>query len=337
MKSRVKPTIRDVAAEAGVSIAAVSNVLNNRGRIGEKTRDRVLEASKKLGYFPNAAGSSLRSRKTDNIGLLFYPSCAKIFNNVFYSEVMTALEEELTRMNQSLLLAGYDISTQQNELPKFIRSGNVDGAIIMGGCPHDFVERIHEFHNLPLLLLDTDINSMGIDSITSDSFHSEIRAVQYLAKYGHTQLAFIRYDQDDFNQDAREKGVLEGARQAGLPAPRIIRVNYNHEAYVETRKMVHQGVTAILAVNDHMGAELVQQSRNNGLRVPDDFSLIGFDDSRYATSVSPELTTFRADKSTLGTLGVRTLLERIANPDLPARKQIMPTEMIERASVKKLD
>ena len=337
MKSRVKPTIRDVAAEAGVSIAAVSNVLNNRGRIGEKARVRILEASKRLGYFPNAAGSSLRSRKTDNIGLLFYPSCAKIFNNAFYSEVMTALEEELTRMNQSLLLAGYDISTQQNELPKFIRSGNVDGAIIMGGCPNDFVERIHEFRNLPLLLLDTDINSMVIDSITSDSFHAEIRAVQYLAKCGHSNIAFIRYDQNDFNQDVREKGVLEGAKQAGLPEPKIIRININHEAYAETCKLIHQGVTAILAVNDNMGAELVQLAFGNGLRVPEDFSLIGFDDSRYAISVSPALTTLRTDKRTLGTLGVRTLLERIADPDLPARKLILPTEMVERASVKKLN
>jgi len=126
------PNIKDVAQEAKCSIATVSCVLNNRGRIGKATQKRVREACKKLGYYPSAAGRNLRSRRTESIGILFYPSCAHIFHDVFYSEIMEGLEEELTNANQNLLLAGYDISTQHDDLPKFIREGSVDGVILMG-------------------------------------------------------------------------------------------------------------------------------------------------------------------------------------------------------------
>ena len=96
------PNIKDVAREADCSIATVSLVLNDRGRIGKATRARVRQACKKLGYYPRAAGRNLRRRRSETIGILFYPSCSHIFRNVFYSKIMEGLEEELTDANQNL-------------------------------------------------------------------------------------------------------------------------------------------------------------------------------------------------------------------------------------------
>ncbi|VGO23577.1 LacI family DNA-binding transcriptional regulator [Pontiella sulfatireligans] len=334
-----KPTnIKDVAAEAKCSIATVSCVLNDRGRIGKATQKRVREACKKLNYFPSSAGRNLRSRKTESIGILFYPSCAHIFHNVFYSEIMVGLEEQLTEANQNLLLAGYDISiaNHQEELPKFIREGSVDGVILMGGCPDDFKQKVVEV-NLPFLLLDTDISGVSVDSVISDGFRAMIAMVGYIHSKGHRKMMMVRHKYDNYNEISRCMGFEAETRRLGIEAD-VIRVATNDEATqtIIDRIGTDNPVTAVCTVNDDMAADIMNKLMAAGINVPEQVSITGFDDTEFSRETHPPLTTIHIDRKQMGVEGAKTILRRISDREAPLRKLVISSELIKRNSVKQL-
>ncbi len=334
--SQRPPNIKDVAREAKCSIATVSCVLNDRGRIGKPTQKRVREACKKLGYFPSAAGRNLRSRKTESIGILFYPSCAHIFRDVFYSEIMEGLEGELTRANQNLLLAGYDISTQHEDLPKFIREGSVDGVILMGGCPEDFKQKLSAT-NLPFLLLDTDISGVSVDSVTSDGFRSMIEMVSYLHSLGHRHMLMFRHEFDNYNEIYRCMGFEAETRRLGVEAE-VVKVATNDDAARQIIDRVNSSGPdmAVCTVNDDMGSDIMNKLLAAGIRVPEQVSITGFDDTRFSKTTHPPLTTIHVDRKQMGIEGAKTILRRINDADAPLRKLVIPSELVKRESVKRI-
>jgi len=330
------PNIKDVARVAKCSIATVSCVLNDRGRIGKATQKRVREVCKKLGYFPSAAGRNLRSRKTESIGILFYPSCAHIFHNVFYSEIMEGLEEQLTNANQNLLLAGYDISTQNEELPKFIREGNVDGVILMGGCPDEFKQKLSEI-NLPFLLLDTDTSGVHVDSVTSDGFRAMIDMVSYLYEQGHRKMLMLRHEFDNYNEISRCMGFEAETRRLGLDAE-VLKCRTNDKAVQDIidRIEAEDSLTAVCTVNDDMAADIMNKLLVLGINVPQQVSITGFDDTAFSKNTHPPLTTIHIDRKHMGEEGAKTILRRVNNPDSPLRKLVIPSKLVKRDSVKQI-
>ncbi len=199
MEDRV--SIFDVAKKAKCSIATVSNVLNNKGRVGAQKRKDVLRAVKKLGYQVSSVGRNLRMRKSEMLGLLFYPSCAAIFKNPFYAEIMEGLEEELTRQNYHLLLAGYEVSVADSPVPSFVAQGKVDGMILLGRFPVKIIQSFCQI-STPLLLLDSNME-WPIDSVISDGFSAEISVVNHLVERGHRNILMIAYNLEDYNIDLR--------------------------------------------------------------------------------------------------------------------------------------
>lgn len=332
------PGIKDVAAKANCSIATVSCVLNNRGRIGKATRKRVLDVCRQLGYTPNVAGRNLRSRKTENIGLLFYPSCAQIFENVFYSEIMTGLEEKLAGSGYNLLLAGYNIATQHNEMPKFIREGSVDGIILLGGCPEDFQRAFVQIEK-PVLLLDTHYESGSVDSVSTDGFQAEMSAVQYLAQRGHRRIAMLRNESYNYNEEMRMEGFLAGVRRLGIESScEVIRVQSDTEAAdaLIARHRSGPPFTAACFVNDDMAFHAMRYLQDAGLSIPNDLSIIGFDNTFFSRAITPSISTFDVDKKLIGSEGAALLLSRIKDTELPVKRVTIPVRFLERDSVRSL-
>src|SRR5271155_2933541 len=138
MERRV--SVFEVAQKAKCSIATVSNVLNNKGRVGARKRKIVLRVAERLGYQANSAGRNLRMCKSEMLGLLFYPSCAQIFKNPFYAEIMEGLEEGLALEEYHLLLAGYQVAVADSALPDFLVQGKVDGMILLGRFPGEIIQ-----------------------------------------------------------------------------------------------------------------------------------------------------------------------------------------------------
>jgi len=164
-------------------------------------------------------GRSLRIRRTETLGLLFYPSCAQVFRNPFYAEVMEGLEETLLKAGYHLLLAGYEASLRSSEVPAFLQRGKVDGMILLGGFPSKI---IHQFcgMNTPLVLLDSNVD-WPVDTVVSDGFSAEVKIVDYLVENGHREIVKLAYEMEDYNIDLRIKGSWPAWKSTASRAERF--------------------------------------------------------------------------------------------------------------------
>jgi DNA-binding LacI/PurR family transcriptional regulator len=340
MKVRVpgqRVSIFAVAKEAGCSIATVSNVLNDKGRVGPKKREEVQRAIQALGYQVSAVGRNLRMRRSEMLGLLFYPTCAKIFKNPFYAEIMEGLEEELTRQRYHLLLAGYQLSVAAQLIPDFAAQGKVDGMILLGGIPASIVRNFCETSPQPLLLLDSHADA-PIDSVISDGFSAEISVVNHLASRGHRNILMLAYGMEDSNIDLRIQGFLAGLTQCGLPGgpDKVIRHLLSHDDIYPILRERLRGPsppTAVAAVNDTLALDMIKRLQADGFDVPGDVSVVGYDDDEKLADQLPLLSTVRVNKKELGRVGAELILKRIANPAAPVVKLRLPVEFIPRDSV----
>lgn len=329
-------SIREVAEKAGCSIATVSNVLNNKGRVGPQKRKDVLRAVRSLGYAADAAGRNLRLRRTETIGLLFYPSCSHIFRNPFYAEVMEGLEEGLTKAGYHLLLAGHNATHADSDVPTYVTRGKVDGMILLGRFPETVIEKFYGL-KVPLLLLDSNIDELPIDSIISDGFSAGSQIIDYLAGLGHRRIVMLAYEMEDYNIDFRIRGFLSGLAAHGLPDAEkaVIRTALSHDtlyAALKRRLTGARAPTAVVTVNDTLAVAILERLNRDGIRVPEDVSVVGYDDDLAATA-QPPLSTIYVNKKELGRSGAGIILKRIDTPDAPVAKLRLPVELIKRASV----
>jgi LacI family transcriptional regulator len=331
-------SIFEVAKKAQCSIATVSNVLNNKGRTGAKMRKVVLRAVQELGYQVSSAGRSLRKQRSEILGMLFYPSCAQIFKNPFYAEIMEGLEESLTLKGYHLLLAGYQVASAHSEVPDFLMQGKVDGMIMLGRFPNQVIQTFCKVSS-PLLLLDSN-SEWPLDSAISDGFSAEMNVVNYLKAQGHRNIVMLAYQQEDYNIDLRIQGFLAGLSMCGLGTEAaVIREWISHDDIYRALSERLKGAnppTAVVTVNDKLAMVMVERMRADGIKVPERVSIVGYDDDVVMLDNRPFLTTVRVDKRKLGQVGAELILKRIETPDTPVMKLRLPTEFVVRESVARI-
>lgn len=337
MVLRKATSIHEVALKAGFSIATVSNVLNNKGRISAKTRKKVLAVAQELGYSPNAFGRQLRIRHSETIGLLFYPTCAQLFLNVYYAPIMAGVEECLEKHNYDLLLSSYQRSAQETKgLPNFIQNGKADGVVLLGNFPKPTVSKLAD-SGIPLLLLDTHMEGISADSITTDGFSAGALIARHLAGFGHQRMAFIGYEKEDYNANDRRRGFLQALDELGLSHSKSqIRARISDtDRFAEVAKAMAEKrrPTAFFAENDTLAFQVVQFLQQQGWKVPKDVSVVGFDNSRDALASKPQLTTAGIDQQVMGRIGAEAIVSRIQNPSSPYRSFRLPVTLDERDSV----
>ena len=352
MKSSTKAkrvSIHEVARRSGCSIATVSNVLNAKGRVGDEQRDAVLKAVKDLHYVPDVSGRSLRLGRTESVGLLFYPSCARLFRNPFYAQVMEGLEEEFANHRHHVLLAGFEPSELQAKSSAHLLQGRVDAIALLGAFPYEIIQSLSH-HPKPLVLIDTDADDLPLDSVVSDGLNSSRAVVSHLAELGHQRLLMVAYKMEDYNIDMRVRGFQQGLRQHRLPhGPETVMRDHLFNAdicpAVLERLAAPEPPTAIYAINDTMAFALKAALERAGYRVPQDVSLVGFDDDEFSpispvefdrhllsTAIESSLTTIHVDRKALGRTGAELCVRRIKKPDAPTSKLRLATKLMVRGS-----
>lgn len=337
--STQRVSVYDVARLANTSIATVSNVVNDKGRVGLKKKNEVLRAIKKLGYQVNSFGRNLRLKRSATVGLLFFPTSSRIFKNPFYEEVMDGLQEELTRRGYHLLLANYEVAGAEYSIPRFLLQGKVDGMILMGGFPSS-IARGFGYAQAPLILLDSNVEH-PIDSVVSDGFSAEIQVVEHLVSFGHREIVMLAYSKEDYNTDLRVQGFLAGLEQFGLRGEgQVMRNAFSHDEIYNAlcdRLRGPQSPTAIVAVNDTLAMVMIDRLRKDGIRVPHDLSVVGYDDDDIELNNEDFLTTVRVNKKELGRTGAELMIKRILSPLTPVVKLRLPVEFVSRKSVARLE
>jgi LacI family transcriptional regulator len=305
-------TIRDVAARAGVSVATVSRVFNQKGPVREDTSRRVMAIASEMQYVPHAGARSLSTRSTRTIGVVL-PD----LHGEFFSEVIRGIDLAARQSGFHLLLSGsHSDREEMREVVHAVR-GLVDGLIVMSPDLEPSALLADLPHRIPVVMLNSRVD--GRPSITIDNMGGARGVVRHLAALGHRRIAFISGPAQNADAEQRRRGYRTAVRSAELDADRSLEIEGSFtedSGYEAGRKIVAltPRPTAVFAANDAMAIGTLSAFREAGLGVPEDIALVGFDDIPIARFLSPPLTTVKVPISELGRRGFELLMNHVQSP-----------------------
>ncbi len=343
MEKKNVNNIKDLADFLGLSITTVSRVLNGKAesyRISAKTQERVLLAAKEHNYIPNKIARGLKTDKTETLGLVI-PDIA----NPFFADIAKSIELEARLKGFSIILCDSreELSTEK-ELINLLLGHKVEGIIIAPvGTNFDHLIRVHE-SGLPLVIVDRYSPELNLPYITSDNYQGAFDAVNYLISMGHRQIACIQGIRDSQPSKERVRGYIEAMKKNNLRVdPSLIMgEDFSTEnGYKQTRILfsVDNPPSAIFALSNLISLGVIQAASEMDLRIPDDVSLISYDEQPYSAYLGTPLTTIEQKKSELGQLAVSVITKFIENEDYRKKPLNMKlkTNLIIRKSVKNLN
>jgi LacI family transcriptional regulator len=324
-----RPTIHDVAEQAGVSIATVSRVLNDRGDVSTETRERVREVARSVGYSANPAARGLVTQRTQLVAVVVGDNAGhRDLSLVFFGKVMAAVSRRLAR-------DGYDsLLLQPLELGLHHR---FDAAVLIGIDGNDPL--ITELYTRGVPYVGVDVRVSGPRSAIVGSDHADgVRlALRHLHELGHRRIAHIAGARNTVAGADRIAAFQREARVLGLAVPEeyVREADFSSDGgYRETSALLAlaERPTAIVAASDLMALSALQAIRDAALEPGRDVAVVGFDDLEAAALAHPPLTTIRQDRELLGTLAAERAIELIEHPETPPPDTILPVELVVRAS-----
>jgi DNA-binding LacI/PurR family transcriptional regulator len=308
-------TIADVATAAGVSKTAVSFAFNNPERLGHATLERVLGVAQDLGYTPHPAARALSMRRSGTIGVLIPQRLSTVFANPFVSELIQGLGEQCEEHDFTLLL----VPPLDGSLEGAIRQASVDGFISLGLSPDDRAVEVLDRIGIPTVLIDSE-SSPAHPAINVDDEGGAESAARHLLDLGHRQLAIIVLPPARANVTytptaaRRLSGYMKAIRAAGAPEPYVVVAGISVAAGVRAFESLPKGKrrpTGVLAMSDMAAIGVMSAAQSSGLRVPEDLSVVGFDDVPASAWTNPPLTTVRQPIVEKGRLAARLLIQRM--------------------------
>ncbi|MUT66777.1 catabolite control protein A [Paenibacillus sp. NEAU-GSW1] len=328
-------TIYDVAREAGVSMATVSRVVNNNPNVKPATRKKVFEAIERLGYRPNAVARGLASKKTTTVGVVI-PD----ISNAIFAEVARGIEDIANMYHYNIILCNADKRKDKEiRVINTLLEKQVDGLLFMGGAVTDEHMQAFKTANVPIVLCATTDENGEIPSVDINHENAAYDAVRKLIDLGHKRIAMISGTlQDPANGYARFQGYKRALEEAGIGHNEsLVRVgNYRYESGADAMKYfleLSERPTAVFAATDEMAIGAIHSIQDNGLKVPEDFSVISVDNSRMASMVRPQLTTVAQPMYDIGAVSMRLLTKLMKKETVDQSKVILPHEIIVRQSV----
>jgi LacI family transcriptional regulator len=331
-------TIKDVAKKAEVSIATVSLVIHNHRRISPETKLKVNRIIQELNYHPSRSARGLVSQKTGNIGFILTDDHF-LRSEPFYTRIFLGTEFQAREYEYYVLLTTIPSGFQLGDrLPRFILERNVDGIIIAGKVPAGIIKSLEKY-SMPIAFADYYPSENSHPVVLIDNISGGIIAVQHLLNLDHKKIAFIGGDIDHPSISDRYQGyrnALEKARITLDPDLCITDADYpNREnGYLSAKKLFEKkpDVTGIFACNDAMAIGVMQYLKENGYRIPEDVSLIGFDDVDADLSLDPPLTTIGVPKTEMGIEAMRLMFDMLHTKFTSPKKILVPVELVERKS-----
>jgi LacI family transcriptional regulator len=339
MKSKIND-IRDLAKALDLSTTTVSRVLNGKGdayRIKAETQERVRQAAVKFSYTPSKVARGLKMAKTDTIGLII-PD----ISNPFFAEVAHGVEREARIKGLSLILcdSGDDTLVEKN-LIDLLLSHKVDGMII-APIGIDYTHIIQTYQSgIPIVLVDRCYPELGLPCINSDNYHGGLDAVNYLISVGHRRIACIQGVPKTHPAIERVRGYSDALRNHGIPVNKSLIVGDDFSiktGYMETRILfsMDEPPTAIFALSNLIGLGVIKAVEELGLNIPENVSLIAFDEQPYSAYLGTPMSTIDQKKSEMGQLAVDVLLKYISDKESQTKivNMTLKTQLIKRNSVK---
>ena len=340
-----KVTIREVAQAASVGIGTISRVLNSSPKVSRETRDRVLRAIRRLGFRPNAQARRILKRRSEMVCFLL---SNRDFLHPFHARILQGVASYASGLKQHVLFAALHYSprvpSDRIDLPPVLQErGLIDGVILAGTIYPNLLRRISSIH-MPFVAFSNNVvgtdEEHQYDQVGFDDFQGALHATRYLIGKGHRQVVFA----GDISYPwlhRRFEGYRQAMREKKLKSALIMA--QNSQSFVDFgQKSIRRILarrpqpTAVVAGNDEIAYGLWRLVSRHGMKVPDDISLVGFDDREEAVLMDPPLTTVRVHKEEIGETCMKMLLERLHYPQMAFSQRVLPTEFVIRRSVRRL-
>ena len=333
--SLVMPTVKDVARRAGVSPATVSNVINRKGNVSPALVESVTRAIEELGYRPNVLARGLRVSRTYTVGLVISDML-----NPYFSEIAAGVERVCSGRGYTVLFCttGDDKYAEAKHV-QVLRDRQVDGIIVAStGAGNEVIEKLVA-DGYPVVLINRRLDGVEADSVVSDNVGGALQVMDYLVSLGHRRIAFVAGARDSLPSRERLDGYLRGLAKAGIMVDNdIIRYGYlKYSGGYEAAKYLlalPDRPTAIFAANDMMAIGVMDAVLEAGLTIPQDISLVGFDDTMLSSLKRINLTTVRQSYLELGEIATKMLLDKLSKR--PGRRslkrQVVPCSLVVRGS-----
>ncbi|MDE5939332.1 MAG: LacI family DNA-binding transcriptional regulator [Lachnospiraceae bacterium] len=345
-------TIKEIAAECGVSVATVSNVLNGRANVGAETRMRVLEVVRQTGYQPDYVARGLRKKKTNMIGIIA-EDVAQFTTPAILEAVMAYCEEKKYRtMIQNLRLyarwgeSWYDNESAYNTVVSAVMqemiSIRVDGLLYIAGHARN-IGYFSDTMPIPTVMAYAYTRSAYTPAVVIDDERAACEMTKYLISMGHRRIGVLGGRENNIHTGSRLRGYQKALFEENiLYNPGLVRYGdwERGSGYQLAGSLLQEGVTAVFCMNDRMAGGVYAYFREQGIRVGEDISVAGFDNHELAQFCSPGLTTMELPLTEIGTEAAAILLEQLeAEESLPvtALERSIPCRLIERESVKRID
>ncbi len=340
-----KVTLRDIAREANVSLSTVSQVLNNRPNVAPQTRQHVIKVADGLGYRQKVEVSSTISSEISTIGLLTRSTKgeAPLIVNPFYSQIIAGAENECRRHGINLMYANIEVDDRKHAInfPAMLLDEIVDGVIVVGAFLEETLIDISRRANSNVILVDAyTSDETAFDSVLIDNVTGAYNAVNYLIQNGHCHIGLIGSEPDTYPSILeRRLGYISALRNYGIKDTYIVDSKLlRADGFSATIRLLKTNpqITAIFACNDTVAIGVMNAVREMGLSVPEDISVIGFDDIALAQEVMPPLTTMHVDTFFMGAMALRHLRDRVEYPNRPVLKTHVSAQLIERGSCRNI-
>ena len=331
-------TIKDVARESGFNISTVSRALNGSYGVNDQTRKHVIAVAARLNYRPNRVARGLVTGRSHSLGLILSD-----IRNPFFAEVARGAEDAARAGKCDLVLCNSDLNAdKQMQYVQSLLEKRIDGILMNSVSALSQEQQAQlEASGVPIVLLNRSPSKQRFSTVCADNESGGALAAKYLLSLGHRRIAHLTGPRQHGNLTDRERGFIRALQTAAHPVqPTVLHGKFNFTGGAElTRKLLdeHPDITAVFAANDVMAFGVVRAALDRGLRIPEDLSLIGFDNIEFSGIVHPPLTTIHQPKYEMGYAAVEILL-RLAREKAKQtlEHRLLGVELIERQSCRRL-
>ena len=327
------PTVLDVAKRAGVAPITVSRVINNSGYISQTTRERVEAAVKELGYVPNTLARGLRSKRTNTLALVVTD-----ITNPYFTSMARGVEDVAGDSNYTVIYCNTDESeTKEEKYANILAQKQVDGVLLVPAGGNDRTIRFLGSNGIAVVVLDRRVSGVETDFVRSDSVNGAYRLAKLLIGLGHERIAIITGSKNVSTAVDRVTGYKQALIEAGLIENELVYYGeFNQQSGYELTKqamMQSPKPTALFGANNFIMLGIIKALRELQLNVPDDISVVGFDDFPKAMLVKPFFTAIVQPAYEMGRVATELLLDRISgDSSKECQELILPTELFEGES-----
>lgn len=331
-----KVTMKDIADRLGVSSVTVSKALNDKEGVSDELKQKIKKVAAEMGYRYNTLAKAMKEGLSYNIGIVVSERFVGEIES-FYMNFFKKLAKSLEKYDYYAILNNLSREDEKNQiLPRVYQENRVDGIIVMGQLNHDYIDQLEKI-DIPIIFLDFYDKHSNIDTVTTDNFYGAYSITNYLIEKGHKDIAFVGNIYATSSITDRFLGYCKSLIENRIEIKKdyIIFDRDEKGQYIEF-KLPEKLPTAFVCNCDQVAYNLIEFLNEKGYRVPDDCSIVGFDNDIYAQISRPQLTTLEVDIETMANTAVELIMERIHhNRDVTKRVQI-PGRIIIRDSVKDL-